>query len=153
MGWHVTGWALRAHCASCRQLHGVVVVDLAGLSLFSMRRGMPIIRYAAKTGLAFFPEGTMRVMVVNAPSVIAVMWSMVAPMLPEVTTSATHASTPLLALTSTYPLTLPHSGNAEEGGNPVGAALDCGTARHYRRARTSSFPRRHAAAGDACEVW
>jgi hypothetical protein len=60
--------------AAGRLLHGVVIVDLSGLSLWALRKGMPVVRYAASTGLAYFPEGTMSVMVVNAPSVVALMW-------------------------------------------------------------------------------
>lgn len=51
----------------------MIIVDLSGVSVAALRRGMPLIKEAAKVGLNNFPEGTHCVLVVNAPSIFAAM--------------------------------------------------------------------------------
>jgi len=78
--------AARAASAEAKQLrYTLIIVDVVGITLRSLRHGMPLIRYCSEVGLANFPEGTDRIFVVNAPSIIAAMWNLVAPILPEAT--------------------------------------------------------------------
>jgi len=66
--------AARAASAEAKQLrYTLIIVDVVGITLRSLRHGMPLIRYCSEVGLANFPEGTDRIFVVNAPSIIAAM--------------------------------------------------------------------------------
>ena len=75
---------VRACSAATRGLvYGLLVIDVGGLSIPALTRNLAVVRYASRCGLAYFPEGTDRVLVVNAPRLAAAMWKLVAPLLPE----------------------------------------------------------------------
>ena len=64
---------------------GFVVVDMRGIAPFQMLRHMSLTRFAAEAGPTNWPEGTQRVLVVNAPRLVAALWNAIAPLLPAAT--------------------------------------------------------------------
>ena len=56
---------------------------MRGLGMgFELLRNMHLTNFAAKHGTANFPEGTDRIMVINAPRVVASLWAVIKPILP-----------------------------------------------------------------------
>ena len=66
-----------------------MVIDAAGVSLSTLRH-ISVVKLIAKIGPAHFPETTRRVMIVNAPSVLTVIWSAISPLLPAHTRAKVH---------------------------------------------------------------
>lgn len=96
--------------ASGRLVHGIIVVDAAGIGLSTVRN-LGLVKYGARLGLLNFPEGTHRVLVVNAPRLVAAVWAIISPLLPEATrrkiSIISHASTPATLLKYIAPEQLP----------------------------------------------
>lgn len=65
-------------------VYALVVVDMRGVG-FNLLRNLELTKYAATAGSANFPEGTHRVLLVNAPRLVATLWGLVSPLLPEST--------------------------------------------------------------------
>lgn len=63
---------------------GLVVVDTKGVGA-SILFHLAMVKFAAKVGLANFPEGTDRVLVVNAPGIVARVFAAVSSILPQAT--------------------------------------------------------------------
>jgi len=61
---------------------GLVVIDTKGVGA-SLLFNLALVKYAAKVGLANFPEGTDEVFVVNAPALVARVFGAISPLLPE----------------------------------------------------------------------
>jgi len=61
---------------------GFVVIDTKGVGA-SLLFNLALVKFAAKVGLANFPEGTDEVFVVNAPGIVARAFGVIAPLLPE----------------------------------------------------------------------
>ena len=59
----------------------MIIVDARGLSLSTLRH-ISIIKTVASIGPPYYPEGTHRVLVVNAPRIFAAAWALVSPLLP-----------------------------------------------------------------------
>lgn len=75
--------SVRVHAAAVGQFSRcVVIIDCAGFS-FSTLRHIGIIKKVSKIGPPNFPEGSSKVLVVNAPVVISAAWSVISPMLPK----------------------------------------------------------------------
>ena len=64
------------------QVYGLVVADARGASL-GLLRHLELIKFAAANVAANFPEATQKVLIVNAPRAVAVLWSAVSGLLPE----------------------------------------------------------------------
>lgn len=71
-----------ASAAQGRFAMGLVVIDAAGVGA-SIVFNLALVKFAAKVGLANFPEGTDEVFVVNAPGIVARVFGTIAPLLPE----------------------------------------------------------------------
>ena len=63
---------------------GLVVIDTKGVGA-SLLFNLALVKFQAKVGLSNFPEGTDRVLVVNAPGVVARLFSAVSGLLPQAT--------------------------------------------------------------------
>ena len=63
---------------------GLVVIDTKGIGP-SLLFNLALVKYGAKAGLNNFPEGTDRVFVVNAPALVARIFGLISPLLPEAT--------------------------------------------------------------------
>ena len=75
--------ARRASSAALgHQVYGLVVADARGASL-GLLRHLELIKFAAANVAANFPEATQKVLIVNAPRAVAVLWSAVSGLLPE----------------------------------------------------------------------
>jgi len=81
----------------------LIVVDAAELSMSTMRH-IGIIKAVSKIGPPNFPEGSSKVLIVNAPMIFSAMWTIVSPLLPKRTrakvsiSSSRWTSTTLLEL-------------------------------------------------------
>ena len=73
----------RCSAATGALVKGLVIVDMRGLGLgLELLRNMKLTNFAAASGTANFPEGTDRIMVINAPRVVASLWAVIKPILP-----------------------------------------------------------------------
>ena len=73
---------VRLHSAATGTLvKALMVIDASGLSISTLRH-LSIIKEAASLGPPNYPEGTKRVLVVNAPRFIAALWAVISPLLP-----------------------------------------------------------------------
>ena len=66
-----------------------MVIDASGVGLSTLRH-ISVVKLIAKIGPAHFPETTRRVWVVNAPSVLALIWRAISPLLPPHTRAKVH---------------------------------------------------------------
>lgn len=65
-------------------VYAVVVVDLGGIGLgLSIARNLTLVNFAAKYGSANWPEISHKVLLVNAPSVVASLFALMQPLLTE----------------------------------------------------------------------
>jgi hypothetical protein len=75
--------SVRSHAAAVGAFtRCVIVIDCAGLS-FSTLRHIGIIKRVSKIGPPNFPEGSSRVLVVNAPVAVSAAWAVISPLLPK----------------------------------------------------------------------
>lgn len=72
--------------ASGTLVKATLVVDVSGVSL-SLLRHVSVIKLVTAIGPPYFPECTRRVLLVNAPRVVAMIWSAVSHLLPKHTKS------------------------------------------------------------------
>lgn len=62
---------------------GIVVIDTSGVGpSLVWSGGVAFVQFAAKMGLANFPEGTEEVFLVNAPGIVARLFGIISPLLP-----------------------------------------------------------------------
>ena len=62
-------------------VRAIIVVDASGASLSTLRH-IGIIKQVASIGPPHFPEGSSRVLIINAPRILAIIWGAISPLLP-----------------------------------------------------------------------
>lgn len=101
--------------ASGSLVKALIVVDAAGVS-FSTLRHIGIVKAAAKVASANYPEGSSRVLIINAPRMFGGAWSLIAPLLPAQTRAKIRILTARHTATALAELVEPHELPAFLGG-------------------------------------